>query len=152
MLTANDIMTKNPLTVTPDMEITKAVNLLLEKKINGLPVVDNTGKLVGILCQSDLVALQKTLPLPSVFSFMDGFFPTISLTNLERDLKKISAATVSDAMTPEPHTVSPQTPLETIASLMVDEKYHTLPVVDGDKLIGIVGKEDVLRSLINQRK
>ena len=80
MLTANDIMTKNPLTVTPDMEITKAVNLLLEKKINGLPVVDNTGKLVGILCQSDLVALQKTLPLPSVFSFMDGFFPTISLT------------------------------------------------------------------------
>ena len=99
-----------------------------------------------------MVALQKTLPLPSVFSFMDGFFPTISLTNLERDLKKISAATVSDAMTPEPHTVSPQTPLETIASLMVDEKYHTLPVVDGDKLIGIVGKEDVLRSLINQRK
>ncbi len=152
MLTANDIMTKNPLTVTPDMEITKAVNLLLEKKINGLPVVDNTGKLVGILCQSDLVALQKTLPLPSVFSFMDGFFPTISLTNLEKDLKKISAATVSDAMTPEPHTVSPQTPLETIASLMVDEKYHTLPVVDGDKLVGIVGKEDVLRSLINQRK
>ena len=152
MLTANDIMTKNPLTVTPDMEITKAVNLLLEKKINGLPVVDNTGKLVGILCQSDLVALQKTLPLPSVFSFMDGFFLTISLTNLEKDLKKISAATVSDAMTPEPHTVSPQTPLETIASFMVDEKYHTLPVVDGDKLVGIVGKEDVLRSLINQRK
>ena len=152
MLTANDIMTKNPLTVTPDMEITKAVNLLLEKKINGLPVVDNTGKLVGILCQSDLVALQKTLPLPSVFSFMDGFFPTISLTNLEKDLKKISAATVSDAMTPEPHTVSPQTPLETIASLMVDEKYHTLPVVDGDKLVGIVGKKDILHSLINQRK
>ncbi len=152
MLIANDIMTKNPITVSPDTKIAKAVNILLEKKINGLPVVDDTDKLVGILCQSDLVALQKTLPLPSVFSFMDGFFPTTSLTNLEKDLNKISAVTVGDAMTPKPHTVSPQTPLEAIASLMVDEKYHTLPVVDGQRLVGVVGKEDVLRSLISQGK
>ncbi len=55
-------------------------------------------------------------------------------------------------MTKNPQTVSPQTSLETIASLMVDEKYHTLPVVDGSQLVGVVGKEDILRSLISQGK
>ena len=151
MLTAKDIMTPNPLTVSSKTLIGEAVTLLLEKKINGMPVIDD-GKLVGILCQSDLVTLQKTLPLPSVFSFLDGFFSTASFNNIEKELNKISAVTVGDAMTKNPHTVSPQTPLETIATLMVEQKYHTLPVVNNDELVGIIGKEDILRSLVNTQK
>ena len=72
MLRAKDIMTKEPITVSPDMEIIQAGRILLEKGINGIPVVDG-GKLVGILCQSDLIAQQKKLPIPSLFTFLDGF-------------------------------------------------------------------------------
>lgn len=72
MLIIQDIMTRDLITVSPETDIIKAAKLLLENHINGMPVIDETGKLVGILCQSDLVAQQKKLPIPSVFSFLDG--------------------------------------------------------------------------------
>lgn len=72
MLKVKDIMTKDVISVTPDTEITQATKILLEKRINGLPVVDSDGNLKGILCQSDLIAQQKKLPLPSFLPFWMG--------------------------------------------------------------------------------
>ena len=59
MLKVKDIMSKDVISVTPETEITKAAKILLEKRINGMPVIDPFGRLVGIICQSDLVAQQK---------------------------------------------------------------------------------------------
>jgi len=113
-----------------------------------MPVVDTEERLVGIICQSDLIAQQKQLPLPSVFTLLDGVIPLFSQKNLESEAQKIIATTVFKAMTPDPITISPESSLEEIAKLMVDKKLHTLPVVEQGKLIGIVGKEDVLRTLL----
>jgi CBS domain-containing protein len=55
-------------------------------------------------------------------------------------------------MTPDPVAVSLETDIEEVAKLMVDKKYHTLPVVEGDKVVGIVGKEDVLKTLLTERQ
>lgn len=148
MLKAKDIMTADPLTVTPQTEITQAARLLLGKHINGLPVVDDHGRLKGILCQSDLIAEQKKLPIPSFFTLLDGLIPLTSLKQLQREVEKIAAATVAAAMTPDPVTVSPETSIEEVAALMVDRNFHTLPVVEGGRLVGVVGKEDVLRTLL----
>ncbi len=148
MLKAKDIMTKELLTVTPKTEITKAAEILLEKGVNGLPVVD-AGRLVGILCQSDLIAQQKKLPIPSLFTLLDGFIPLRSAKHFEKAFQKIAATTVADSMTPDPVTVQPETSIEEIAALMVDKNFHTLPVVKGAKLVGIIGKEDVLRTLMS---
>ncbi len=147
MLKAKDIMTREIITVTPETEIIRAAKLMLDNHINGLPVVDDQNHLVGILCQSDLIAQQKELPLPSVFTILDAFFPLTSPKHLEEELKKIAAITVSQAMTPDPVTVTPDTDLDEIAKLMVDKKYHTLPVVDNEEIVGVIGKEDVLRTL-----
>ena len=116
MLTAKDIMTKRVHTVPPEMEIVQAAKILLEKKINGLPVVDK-GKLVGILCQSDLIAQQTKLPIPSLFTLLDGFIPLRSTKHFEKAVNKIAATTVADAMTPNPITVHPDTNIEELASL-----------------------------------
>jgi len=148
MKTARDIMSVEPITVTPDTEVVQAARILLEKGINGLPVVDDAGNLLGILCQSDLIAQQKRLPLPSLFTFLDGVFPLSSVKQVEREVRKIAAVTVGDAMTPNPVTVAPENAIETVAALMVDNNFHTLPVVKADKLVGIVGKEDVLRTIV----
>jgi CBS domain-containing protein len=147
MLVAKDIMTKDLVTVSPDMEIVKAAKILLDKGINGVPVVEG-GKLVGILCQSDLIAQQKKLPVPSVFTLLDGFIPLGSTKQFEKAFQKIAATTVADAMTPNPVTVDPETSIEEIAALMVDRNFHTLPIVEKGKLVGVVGKEDVLRTLM----
>lgn len=148
MLTVKEIMKTDVITVSPESEITQATKILLENHINGLPVVDKNEKLVGIICQSDIIAQQKKLPIPSFFSFLDGFISLSSMKNLEKEVKKISAVTVSQAMTPNPVTVRPDTLIEVVAALMVDNNYHTIPVVEEGKLVGIVGKEDVLRTLI----
>jgi len=148
MLTVKDIMKTDVISVSPETEITNATKLLLENHINGVPVIDKNEILVGIICQSDVIAQQKKLPIPSFFSFLDGFISLSSMKNLEKEVEKISAVTVSQAMTPNPVTVRPDTVIEVVAALMVDSNYHTIPVVEGGKLVGIVGKEDILRTLI----
>ncbi len=152
MIKAKDIMTRDILTVTPDMEIDKAAKTLLQNRINGLPVIDASGRLVGILCQSDLVAPQKSIPIPSVFALLESFVPLTSMKRIDKEVEKIAALTVKQAMTPNPVTVGPETDIEDVAKLMVDKKYHTLPVMEGDKVVGIVGKEDVLKTLLSEAK
>jgi CBS domain-containing protein len=148
MLRAKDIMSKEVLWVSPETEITQAAKLLLEKHLNGLPVLDQKGLLVGIICQSDLVFQQKKIPLPSVFTLLDGLIPLSSSHQIEIEVAKIAAIQVEQAMTPDPVFVSPEATLEDIATMMVRKKIHSLPIVDNGKLVGIVGKEDVLRTLI----
>ena len=149
MLKVKDIMTREVITATPDTEVFKAARLLLEKRINGLPVVDDDDKVVGILCQSDLVAQQKKIPLPSLYTLLEGFVPLTSMKRIDKEVEKIAAVTVRQAMTPDPVTVGPETAIEEVAALMADKKYHTLPVVENDRLVGVVGKEDVLRTLFD---
>ncbi len=151
MLKAKDIMTSGALTLEPESDIASAAKLLLEKHLNGVPVVDGSGKLVGVICQSDLVAQQKTVSLPSLFTILDGFISFSSNDDLEREVNKIAATKVAHAMTPDPVTITPETGIEQIADLMVERKLYTLPVVDNGKLIGVVGKEDVLKVLTQSK-
>lgn len=153
MLKAKDIMTKKVITVNPGTEVVQAAKLLLDHHINGLPVVDNEGCLKGIICQSDLISQQRKIPLPSFFIMLDGFIPLTSPKHIEKELQKMGAIKVSEAMTLDPVTVGPETVLEDIATLMVKSNIHSLPVLDQGKLVGIIGKEDILRTLmINEKK
>jgi CBS domain-containing protein len=145
-------MTTDVVTFTPETDVVKAAQILLDRHINGAPVVDGSGRLVGILCQSDLVAQQKKIPVPTLFTLLDGVFQLTSKKQIEKELGKIAALTVAEAMTPDPVTVSPDTAIETVAALMVDSSFHTLPVVERDRLVGIIGKEDVLRTLLPKKE
>ena len=147
MKQARDLMAKDVLTVTPETSISHAANLLLQHHINGMPVVDEEDKVVGIICQSDIITQQKQLPLPSIFTLLDGIIPLTSTSHMEKEVQKMAATKVKEAMTPDPVSVSPDTELEEMAEIMVRKNYHTLPVVEGNKLVGIIGKEDVLKTL-----
>jgi len=148
MIKAKNIMTRKVITVSPETGITKAAQLLLDNCINGMPVVNSEDRLVGIICQGDLIVQQKKLPFPSVFTILDGIIPLVSPKNLEKEIEKMVASTVAHAMTHDPTTLSPESSIEEIAKLMTDKKLHTLPVMDQGKLVGIVGKEDVLATLL----
>jgi len=102
--------------------------------------------------EADLIAQQKKLPIPTLFTFLDGLIRLTSMKQIEKQVSKIAALTVSEAMTLDPVTVQPDTGLETVASLMVDSNFHTLPVVEDSNLVGIIGKEDVLRTLLSTYK
>lgn len=141
-------MTRDVVTLSPETGITEAARLLLETGFNGMPVVDERGRVVGILCQSDLIIQQKKVPIPSVFTLLDSLIPLKPAWEVDKAVQRIAATTVRDAMTRDPVTVRPETEIEELAALMVDKNYHTIPVVDQyGKLVGIVGKEDMLRTL-----
>jgi CBS domain-containing protein len=141
-------MTREVVTVTPETQVSEIAKLLLEKHFNGVPVINGNGDLVGIICQSDLIAEQKKLPIPSVFAILDSFIPIHPMGKTEKEMQKIAAIRASDAMSPNPATVGPETGLDELAEIMVNRGFHTIPVVEGKKLVGIIGKEDVLRTLV----
>lgn len=147
MLTARDIMTPSPISVTVGTKVTEAARIMLEHHFNGLPVVEQDGTLRGVICQSDLVAQHKQLHMPSYFVILDAIIPLSSPRKFEEEVNKMTATTVEQAhVFPDPHRLA-RCLNEEIASLMAEDKYYTLPVVENGKLIGVVGKEDVLRTL-----
>ncbi len=142
-------MKKEVISVTPETDITQAVEILLNNHINGIPVVDGDGVLKGILCQSDLIFQQKNISLPPILTFLDSIIPLSSSKKLQHEMEKMAAITVAHAMVADPVTVTPDTPVSDIAALMVEKHFHTIPVVQDNKVVGIVGKEDMLKTLIN---
>jgi len=148
MLKAKDVMTRDVITVNPETEVMEIAKLLLEKYFNGVPVVDKAGNLVGIISQSDLIAEQKKLPIPSVFTILDAFIPIYPPGRATKEMQKIAAIKASQAMTRDPVTVGPETGIDEIASIMVNRSIHTIPVVEGRKLVGIIGKRDILQTLV----
>ena len=148
MIKAREIMSTDVITLTPEMDFVTAAKILLDNRVNGAPVVDREDRLVGILCQSDLIAQQKRMPVPTLLTVLDSFIQLTSVKTIEKQVRKIAALTVAEAMTPDPITVQPDTYIETIAALMVDSNLHTLPVIEDEKLVGIIGKEDVLKTLL----
>lgn len=152
MLKAKDIMTRDVVTVTPETGVTEIARLLLERRFNGVPVVNQSGDLVGVISQSDLIAEQKKLPIPSVFTILDAFISIYPPGKMAKEVQKIAAMKASQAMTTDPVTVGPEEGIDEIASIMVNKSIHTIPVLEGGKLVGIIGKEDILRTLVSSSK
>ncbi|GAB4284161.1 MAG: CBS domain-containing protein [Coriobacteriia bacterium] len=147
-LTARDIMTAEPISVAPDLSVTDAARLMVEHRIGALPVVDD-GVLVGIVSEGDLIMQDVKMEFPTYIHLLDGFIMYPPATaRFEDELKKAVGATVGDVMTVEPVTVSVDAPVEDIATTMVDRDVSRVPVLDGDKVVGIVSKSDIVRSLL----
>ncbi len=152
MRTAQDIMTSEVISVGEDMAISEATRMLLDHGFNGLPVLGEDGELRGIICQSDIVAQQKRLRLPTFFTVLDTLIPLTSPADTDEQVRRITASTVRDAMSAPVKTVSPDTTLDNVASLMVDANFHTIPVVKNSALVGVIGMADLLQSIAAARK
>ena len=146
--TVRDIMTPDPLTVSPGMSVTEAAKLMVDKHIGALPVVDG-GKLVGLVTEGDLIMKDVKLQYPTYIHLLDGFimYPP-STARFEHELKKAVAATVGDVMTADPVTIQADATVEDVASLLVDRDISRVPVLEGAGLVGIVTKSDVLRAIV----
>jgi acetoin utilization protein AcuB len=128
MLTVNDLMTVIPNTVTPSTKLRQVIELMKSQNCRQLPVLEN-GKLVGIITDRD-IRLVMNSPLVLHGRWQD-----------EEILDQVTAET---CMTPDPMTVTPDTPAYRAASMLSIYKFGALPVVDGDTLIGIITVTDFL--------
>jgi CBS domain-containing protein len=149
MLTAKEIMTKAVRSVPLGTSIEALAGLFEETRYNALPVVDDAGKLVGIVSQNDLIERDKPLHIPTVVSIFDWVIYLESEQKFKDDVKRMAARTVDEIYVADPVTCSPETPVSEVAALMSEKKAHMVPVLDGDKLIGVVARLDIIRSMGN---
>jgi len=148
MLTASDIMTTEVITVRKETTLKELARLFYENHINGVPVVDDDDRLIGIICESDLVRKNRKLHIPTVVAVFDAVFYLESSKKMEKEFSMISATNVEGLYIKEVITVDERTPLDEIATIMTEKKAYTLPVMDGERIVGIIGKGDLIRTLV----
>lgn len=142
-LTAKDIMTTPVVTVTPQTAIRDAVRTLLERHISGLPVVGEDGRLVGIVTEADLL-IKKAAPRPAE-PVLPWFGRSLWLERRVTAWRKAEGRTVGEVMTRNVVTADEETPVHVLASRMVRFGINRLPIVRGDRVVGIVTRADVLK-------
>ncbi len=147
-LTVRDIMTVDPHSVGPDLTVREAARTMVDRRIGALPVVED-GKLLGIVTEGDLIMQDVKLEYPTYLHLIDGIItlPGAQL-RFENELKKAVAADVRAVMTIDPITIQASASVEDAATLLVERDVSRLPVLDGEALVGIVSKSDVVRSLL----
>jgi CBS domain-containing protein len=149
MLKAKDIMTVAVKTVTPDTSLEDFARMLMRHGISGAPVIDEKGDLTGILTENDLISKNSRLHIPTILRLFDAYIP-LGASKLESEIKRMAASTVAEICTREVITVDEEASLEYIATLMTEKKIHLLPVVKGRKLVGIIGKKDLIKGIAGE--
>jgi CBS domain-containing protein len=147
MLTAKDIMTKDVLTVRPETSLEEFAGLLMNNQISGAPVVDAGGALIGIMTENDLINQNKRLHIPTVVSFLDAAIYLESSKKFADEVKRVTATRVGELCIRTVVSISEGTTLTDIATIMAEKKVHLLPVVKAGKVVGIVGKRDVVKAV-----
>lgn len=126
-------MTPRPITVNEDTSLPEALELMRREKIRRLPVLDKHGKLVGIVTELDLL---RASPSPAT---------TLSIYEIPYLLSKVK---MRDIMSREVITVTAETPIEEAARIMADNKIGGLPVMQDDKMVGIITETDIFKLML----
>ncbi len=148
MLTAKDLMSAEVIAVTLDTEIRELAKILAANRISGVPVLDGSGRVIGVVTESDLIFQNKKVHIPTAFAILDSFIFLEDPEKMEKELRKMAGTKVADICTANPVTVREDTAVEEIATLMAEKKVHTLPVLDQNgQLVGVIGKADLIRMI-----
>lgn len=147
MLKASDIMHTDLMKVNPETTVEELGRIFIDINISGLPVVDSSDKLVGVVTEHDLISRNKQIHIPTLLRLFDAFIPLEGFKAFETEIKRISAKVAGDICTKEVVSVTPETGLDEIATIMTEKKMHHLPVLDSGKLVGMINQHDVLRGI-----
>jgi CBS domain-containing protein len=145
--TVAEVMTRDPITARPYTPLNEVIKILAEKRISGLPVVDDVGKLIGVISEGDLMWKESGVTPPPYIMLLDSVIYLENPAKYERDIHKALGQTVGDVMTHR-HvvTISPEKPLREAAQLMHERTVHRLPVLDPEgRVIGILTRGDIIR-------
>jgi CBS domain-containing protein len=141
----SDIMTRELVSVTPDESIDSAIDLMLDHLISGLPVIDKTGRLVGILTEGDLLRRHEIGTQRERSNWRDAFLGT---RGAARKYVHSHGVRVKDVMTPDPAVVAEDTSLDEVARLMETRSIKRLPVTRQGTVVGIVSRANLIRALV----
>jgi CBS domain-containing protein len=142
-----EVMTTSVATLRPDEPIAGAADTMAGHGFGAMPVVDNEGKLVGLLRDTDLIVSEARVHVPTFLNVLGASIPLPGeMAHVQEELHKVAGATVGVVMDDDPLTVGPEETLEDLATEMNDREVSHVPVVDSDRrLLGIVARGDIVR-------
>ncbi|MBW4511899.1 MAG: CBS domain-containing protein [Scytonematopsis contorta HA4267-MV1] len=144
-------MSRDPIVVKPETSLKEAIQILAERRISGLPVIDDTGKLVGVISETDLMWQETGVTPPAYIMFLDSVIYLQNPATYERDLHKALGQTVGEVMSKNPITISPDKLLPEAARILNDRKIHRLPVLDSSgQVIGVLTRGDIIRAMASE--
>ncbi len=147
--TVADAMSPNPIQVKPDLPLKQAIQILADNKISSLPVVDEVGKLIGILSETDILWQESGITPPAYITILDSVIYLENPARYEKELHKALGQTVEEVMTPGAvATITSDQSLSEAARLLHEKRVHQLPVLDeSEKVIGMVSCSDIIRMM-----
>ena len=143
---ARDIMNPEPPHCLPDTPVETLIKRFSSEELTGILVMDEARHLRGLITESDLVEQQASLHVPTAMAIFDMILP-LGEERFERELQRLQALQAADLMVREITVVEPDDTLDDIARLMSDDNIHHLPVVDGDCVVGLISRHEVIRAL-----
>ncbi|MDA8171616.1 MAG: CBS domain-containing protein [Nitrospiraceae bacterium] len=143
---AREIMKQDMITVSPEITVEELGRIFIGKNISGAPVTDKEGNLYGIVTENDLVSQDKRLHIPTLLRLFDAYIALEPSSRIEKELKKMSARTVGEICTRDVLAVKEDTPMEDVATIMAERRINLVPVVKGKKLVGIIGRQEIIRA------
>ena len=146
--TVAEVMTPNPIAVTPQTPLKEAIQILAEKKISGLPVQDDAGKLVGVISETDLMWQETGVEPPPYIMILDSLIYLQNPARYDKEIHKALGQTVGEVMSDKPITIHNDRSLKEAAHIMHEKKIRRLPVVNNqDELVGILTQGDIIRMM-----
>lgn len=142
-------MTSKPILAKPDMPLKEAIQILAEHQISGLPVVNDAGKLVGIISETDIIWQESGVTPPPYITILDSVIYLENPSRYEKELHKALGQTVEEVMTTgQIATITPNQSLSEAARLLNEKRVHQLPVLDEEgNVIGILTCGDIIRTM-----
>jgi CBS domain-containing protein len=145
-MNASDIMTPDVISADPDATVLQAARYMLQHHISGLPVIDKTGALVGILSEGDFLRRRETHTDRRPSRWLEFL---MGPGKLAAQYTHTHGSKVSEVMTTNLHTVSEDTPLEKIVELMERYRIKRVPVLRGKKVVGIVTRANLIHAMVS---
>jgi CBS domain-containing protein len=143
---AKDVMTRNVISVEPDSTVLQAARLMLLHHISGLPVIDQAGKLVGVLSEGDFLRRQETRTEKRRSRWLEFL---MGPGRIAAEYTHSHGSKVSEVMTDEVQTVGEDTPLEDIVELMERHRIKRVPVLRANKVVGIVTRSNLMHAMVS---
>ncbi len=144
IITVGDVMTPDPVTITPERTLRDVANIFFREKVRCLPVVNQDGKLIGEITGTELLKFA----LPNYKSFIANVANIPEIESFEELLQKEYSGTVADFMRKNPLTVDRDAPVIEAAALMLFKKAEMVAVLDDDRLVGVITKTDIVAKII----
>lgn len=146
-LKIGDIMETSVVTVGPDASVRELSQLLGERGVSGVPVVDGDDRVIGVVTEGDIIMQDAELHFPHYIQFLDGVIFLESVRRFAERFRKAFGAKVSDIMSREVWSVGPDAGVHEVATLMADEEVNRIPVVEDERIVGIVTRADVVGAI-----